>query len=301
MCNRIMMNYLEAIENYCDELIITSGDVSPSRNQHVKTALTFLHKLNPNLDWETMTTREAKEIYGKFVKSELAETTRALRSRYILNFFKYLAEEKINENLDIAIINKMKAHRSPAPVIDEQEILTEEQLKSLIKQNLPQEMKVIISCLFGAGMRISEVLRLRPADVILKYEDEFQRPYFRISVDDQKTQKRRTTFVVLPYLMEILMEHSKTVKPTDKYFVNLGGEQIHYSYVRYWFDKERAKFPKLTSHKGRKFNISHRIANGESPSTVCLTTHGTPSSPSINHYLRLNERDAIRGIMRNES
>lgn len=295
------MNYEDAITRYCNEQIAITGTTSAARNQHIKTALTFLHNLKPELDWEFMSTSEAKELYGKLVQSDLADSTRAIRSRYVLNFYKYLAEEKINTNLDMNVLNKMKAHKNPPPIIDEQEILTEDQLQNLLNQNMPEEMKTVIACLFGGGMRVSEVLNLRPADVTFKFDEEFGRSYFRISVDDRKTQKRRTTFIVIPYLMDVIKNHMRLVKNTDEYFIMDNEQQLKYSYVRYWFDKYKCLYPKLSSHKGRKFNISHRIANGESASTVCLTTHGAPTSPSINHYLRLNEKDAIRGIMRNNT
>lgn len=290
------MNYADYIKKYCDDLIALRGTLSPARNQHIITALNYFHNLNPDLDWGKMDTNEAKTVYAKLMQSGLKESTLALRSRYILGFLKYLCEEKLNTNMDYTVICKMKAHKNPPPVIDEQEILTEKQLKELLSHDIPDRMKLIIACLFGGGMRISEVLNLRAGDVTYKYDSEFERPYIRISVDDKKTQKRRTTFVIIPYLMDIIKNH----KVTSGYYLTGTDKKVTYAYVRYWMDKEKKHFPKLSSHKGRKFNISHRIANGESAATVCLTTHGNPHSSSINHYLRLNEKDAIRGMMRND-
>lgn len=294
-----MNSYERYIDKYCNDVIAISGKISPARNQHIKTSLTFLHKLNPDLDWGTMDTSDARAVYSKLLQSpEIKDSTRSLRSRYVLAFFKYLCEENVNPNLDYKKINKLRAHAPPKPVIDELEILTDEQLDTLLSHKLPEEMKVIIAFLFGGGMRISEVLRLRPKDVRYKYEEEFMRDYYSVQVDDQKTQKKRTTFIFNPKLIEIIKNHAEKVTEDDKYFISENGEAMKYSYVRYWMDKEKNYFPKLSSHKGRKYNISHRIANGENISSVCLTTHGSPHSSSINHYLRLNEKDAIKNIMK---
>ena len=53
----------------------------------------------------------------------------------------------------------------------------------------------------------------------------------------------------------------------------------------------------LTSHKGRKFNISIEL-HGESISSVSMTSHGSPNSPALKHYLHLREDEILSNIMR---
>ena len=44
---KYIMNYEDAITRYCNEQIAITGTTSAARNQHIKTALTFLHNLKP--------------------------------------------------------------------------------------------------------------------------------------------------------------------------------------------------------------------------------------------------------------
>ncbi|MCK9576318.1 MAG: site-specific integrase [Clostridia bacterium] len=299
------------ISNFKQELITTTGYLSTPRNIHITTALHYFSTLTPTLNWESMTTQDAKLSYSQFLSSDLSDSTRALRSRYIVQFLKYLCEEKINQNLDYTVICKLKTHKAKPIVIEESKILTETQVKDVLSialtnkkgktYTLPNQMKTIIAFLFGGGMRIGEVLRLTIEDVTYKLDTETGRGYYKVSVDDKKTEKRRTTIINRPYLMNYIKSHLILMETTNKSMNLFTGteKELKYSYIRYWFNLlQKNGYPTLTSHKGRAHNISRRIANGEPISSVSMTTHGSPNAPALKYYLRLNESDIVKNMMK---
>ena len=300
------MNHAELITAFKQDCILLTGSESPSRNQHIDNSLHYLHKLNPNMDWSIMKTNEAKELYGEFLSSDLADTTKALRSRFILQFFKFLMDDKYNTVLEKDIIGKLKVHSKKPYVLEESQILTEKQVISLLnfkfnKRVLPIEQKLIMCFTFGGAARINEALHIRFKDVKRGIYESGE-SYYRVFINDTKTNKHRTTFVCLPYMISILDDYMSKLGLVniDDYFITNSNTPMKYSTVRYWYDKLRKAtgISCLTSHKGRKFNISHRIANGESISSVSMTSHGSPNSPALKHYLHLREDEILANIMR---
>ena len=300
------MNHAELITAFKQDCILLTGSESSSRNQHIETSLNYLHKLNPDLDWSNMTTIEAKELYGQFLSSDLADTTKALRSRFILQFFKFLIDDKYNTILEKEVIGKLKVHSKKPYVLEESQILTEKQVISLLnfkfnKRVLPIEQKLIMCFTFGGAARINEALHIRFKDV-KRGTYETGEAYYRVFINDTKTNKHRTTFICIPYMISILDDYIKTlgIVNMNYYFVTNSETCMDYSTVRYWYDKLRKAtgISCLTSHKGRKFNISYRIAHGESISSVSMTSHGSPNSPALKHYLHLREDEILSNIMR---
>lgn len=300
------MNYADLISAFKRDYVLLTGSESVSRDQHIDTSLHYLYKLNSNLDWCNMNTFEAKELYGQFLSSDLADTTKALRSRFILQFFKFLIDNKYNINLEKEIINKLKVHSKKPYILDESQILTEKQVISLLNfkfknRPLPIEQKLIICFTFGGAARINEALHVKFKD-IKRGIYETGEPYYRIFINDTKTNKHRITFIYFPYMVSIIDDYLKKIGLIDinHYFITNTDKCMSYSTVRYWYDKLRkvTGISSLTSHKGRKFNISYRIAHGESISSVSMTSHGSPNSPALKHYLHLREDEILANIMK---
>lgn len=301
------MYYDDLINLYIKDQVILTGNESMPRSQHITSALKYLHKLNPDMDWTQMTNNEAKLLYGDFLTSDLMDTTKALRSRFILQFFKFLIEEKYNEQMSLDGILKLKPHTKKPFVLDESHILTEKQVISILNYKfkdkpIPLSQKLIIACTFGAGARIGEVLDIKFKDI--KRGNYEGKSYYRVFINDTKTSKHRATFITLPYFITLIDDYMIKVSPfiADNYFITNSSEQMKYSHVRYWFDRLRKStgIQCLTSHKGRKFNISFRIAKGEPISSVSMTSHGTPNSPALKHYLHLREDDVLSNMMKNQ-
>jgi site-specific recombinase XerD len=302
------MNCEELITAFQRDCMINSGKESSSRNQHIKTTLHYLMTLDETLNWETMDTQQAKELYGKFLVSSLADTTKALRSRFILLFYEFLMDDNHNQVMEKESIKKLKPHTKKPFVLDESQILTEKQVKSLLSyrfknKSLPISQKLIMCFTFGAAARINEALHIRFKDVKRGMYSSGD-PYYRIFINDTKTNKHRITFVCLPYMVSLLDGYLGTIKDVnqDFYLVSNSDEPLPYSTVRYWYDKLKkcTNIPCLTSHKGRKFNISHRIATGESISSVSMTSHGSPNSPALKHYLHLREEEVLDNVMKSK-
>lgn len=298
------MNHEELINLFVKDQVILTGNESSSRKQHINTTLNYLSKMNPNMDWTGMTNTDAKLLYGDFLTSDLEDTTKALRSRFILQFFKFLIEEKHNREMTLDGILKLKPHTKKPFVLDESQILTEKQVISLLNYKInnkpiPMSQKLIIAFTFGGGARIGEVLNIKFKDIKRGIYDG--KSYYRVFINDTKTSKHRTTFITLPYFITLIDDYFKSVSPLpENYVINNSDIPMKYSNVRYWFDKLRklTGITCLTSHKGRKFNISFRIAKGESISSVSMTSHGSPNSPALKHYLHLREDDILSNMLK---
>lgn len=301
------MNYEELINNFTQEQLVLTGSQSESRNQHILTALNYLYKLNTEIDWTKMSDTDAKELYSNFLMSDLADTTKALRSRFILQFYRYLVAEKINENMTLNGVLKLKPHAKKPVKLDKSQILTENQLNIIFSykfknKTLPIYQKLAIIFTFGGGARIGEVLNLKLKDI--RRGTWENKPYYRVYIDDTKTFKHRTTFITNPTFVRYLDDYITKISPynPENFVLSNSDTPIKYSEIRYWYDKLRKAtgIKALTSHKGRKYNISHRIANGESIASVSMTSHGSPNSPALKHYLYLHEDDVLSNIMKNK-
>lgn len=159
------MYYDDLINLYIKDQVILTGNESMPRSQHITSALKYLHKLNPDMDWTQMTNNEAKLLYGDFLTSDLMDTTKALRSRFILQFFKFLIEEKYNEQMSLDGILKLKPHTKKPFVLDESHILTEKQVISILNYKfkdkpIPLSQKLIIACTYAVRIVINRYFHI---------------------------------------------------------------------------------------------------------------------------------------------
>lgn len=278
-----------------------------------------MKKDEQTLHYDDLSTAELQRIYVTFLeKADVADSTLDVISRYLITFFKWLHVSGKNPNLDARVIHSLKPHSRRPPTVKATDILTEEELQTILtmkdakgKYICDTKMRCVISSLFGSGLRIGEVLRLKLSDV--EMSDFGGKRYIRMEVTDQKTDKIRLGVVVNPFLIYQLEKHLKAtvdargneiVDRSKLYFISLDTEPYPLSTVSSRFrllNKNKARygiFKKLHTHMGRKYYITWNMRNGVPLEVTSMVTHGSISSPSLKHYLHMNEKSIVEALMR---
>lgn len=135
-------------------------------------------------------------------------------------------------------------------------VLSKEEVKKLIEVTTNIKHKTMIQLLYGAGLRVGELVRLKMCDL------DFDRE--RVHVVLAKGNKDRYT--LLPQsLIEILQKQAKVKKPTDFLFTNSKGDHLTEKTVGNIIEqsKIKAKFSKhISPHTMRHSFATHLLEHG---------------------------------------
>lgn len=323
MFDKLSENNKQIAEEFLTSQIMTTGRLSGSRDHLIETSLHILEPFLIRKDGSTMcyselSTEKLQRVYVEYLESaNVSDSTLDVTSRYLITFFKWLLTSGTNPNLDPKIVHSLKPHSRRAPMVKADEILTEEELQTVLTMKDSRDnflcdsnMRCVIACLFGSGLRISEVLRLKLSDVGFSEFDG--KRYIRMEVTDEKTNKIRLGIVTNPFLIYQLEKHLKIKVDADGkpfedkskiYFVSLSEKPYPMSTVISRFRKlnkyrkNYGIYKKLHTHMGRKYYITWNMRNGIPLEVTSMVTHGSISSPSLKHYLHMNEQTIVKALL----
>lgn len=135
-------------------------------------------------------------------------------------------------------------------------VLSKEEVHKLIEVTTNPKHKTMIQLIYGAGLRVGELVRIKMCDL------DFDRE--RVHVVLAKGNKDRYT--LLPKsLIQILQKQSKVKKPTDFLFTNAKGDHITEKTVSKIIEKasQRAHLAKhISPHTMRHSFATHLLEHG---------------------------------------
>jgi len=180
-------------------------------------------------------TRDLKVSWGTFNQTV-----------YALRFFYRVTLKK---DWDVRHIPHQKpGHRLP-------EILSPEEVVALFNAVRNVKHRAILMTMYGAGLRVSEITRLRVRDI------DSRRMVIRI----EQSKRRRDRYVMLsPYLLSVLREYWRAVRPQTLLFPGRKGALTRYA-VQDAFEKakKRARITKRVSpHSLRHAYATHLLEGG---------------------------------------
>lgn len=135
----------------------------------------------------------SKETAKQFILQSL-KNREPSSVRHKIFALKYFFKEILKQNLDIP--NPKRNNKIP-------EILTIEEIKKLIESTRNVKHKLIIKLLYGCGLRVSEIINLRPLDL------NFEEDLIKINLSKGK----RDRFVKIPF----------SIKKDLKNYIELNG------------------------------------------------------------------------------
>jgi len=199
-------------------------------------------------------------------KKTISKKLSALRS-----FVKYM---KTHQKVEIKLIgdSTIKVPKTlPKPI--EEDLITEILERSSIKEHL------IISLLYGLGLRISELASIRISDISSQW----------IEVVGKGNKRRQIP--LLPSLFEEIENYKRVVSP-QIFLFEKKGQPMSSSQIRYLFNKPFKKSGiKATPHQLRHSFATHLLQNGARISDVSeLLGHSSMVSTQIYTQLSSNKK-----------
>lgn len=193
-------------------------------------------------------------------------------------------------------LSERKVREISAPSVDynttePDELLTVEEIESLLKACLNPRDRAFFSVLYESGCRIGEVARIRWRDIV------FDKYGIKLYVRDQKTDKRR--YVRLTISSEYIAQwkadyHPGTPAGDALVFQTFKGRPLDYIQANRIIKraKERAGIEKnLHPHIFRHSRITHMISQGYQESVIKKAMWGNVGTEMFRTYVNLSEAD----------
>lgn len=209
--------------------------------------------------------------------------------RIVKPFLHWLIENEYSQ-LPEKRLAKIKAPGVDTQTTRPDEILSVQEIQSLIKACTWSRDRALISTLYESGCRVGELARMTWRDLI------FDKHGVKCYIDDQKTKKRRYS------RLTISAEHLGSWKkdcfdnsPDARVFVNLRTrEPVEYFTVTRLIgrlQKASGIQKRITPHLFRKSRITHMIAQNYQESVIKQSMWGNLSTDMFSTYVCLAEQD----------
>lgn len=241
--------------------------------------ITWLLRLKdfyPKKDLEEITFQEIK----KFLDHQVAKGQVSASAINIAFHSSILLYNKIwNKDFDFEVITRPERTRS------KREVLTEKEMIELIEAITNQKQKTIIALTYSAGLDISEVRTLKPADI------DFHRNI--IKVRDSKGKLRREA-ILSKYVRTLLQVHLKNNAPSKYLFEGLKpGVQYGTRTMQQVFlnGLTKAGITKKLTFKCLKYSYILHLENLGVPLITTLSSLGMNSSQSLEFFSEISSRE----------
>ncbi len=254
-----------------------------------------------------MLTRTLVEKFIRYLAEEKQNSaaTRNQRKAAIVSFINYLEYEIVDYQQQYA---EIKAIRIKTPIHQAPKFLSSEGLEAFIHEVIEEPRNrlrnlLIISLMVGAGLRVSEVINLRPKDINLGNPASMViigkgARYRTVPLQKQIVQK------IIIYMKQTGLEHP--ARREEYLFLNQFGQPISrhgvYHLVKKYAEKARIKAPELipdevTPHMLRHTFATLNIANGVDLIYVRdLLGHSSVQITEkfyIGHYKKVREANTV--------
>lgn len=232
-------------------------------------------------------------FFSKFMDQNLKQVTKEQIEAFI---FELIQKHKISEQAQNLLINAIKAYyehvlgmpreyyniKRPKKVDALPNVLSEKEVWNIINSPKNIKHKAILWTIYSAGLRISELTRLRIVDI--HSEDGY------IFVKASKGKKDRKT-ILSPSLLPILREYYKKYKPSYWLFEGQTGGKYSVSSIRSIFRaavKNANANPWATVHTLRHSFATHCVHNNVNMKHIQnMLGHASPKTTEI--YTKLVE------------
>lgn len=258
----------------------------------VRRILKYLHYLSVHAkilgkDFDSATKEDIQLLVAEIEKKEWAEWTKYDNKMMIKTFYKWLEGDGEAFPKKVAWLKaKVKSNR----LIESHELLTDEDVKSIIEQCRHIRDKAFVSVLYESGCRISELLNM-------KVKDAVQDDYGYVIHVSGKTGPRRVRLIdSTPYLSNWIANHPNG--RDSPLWVSVGtlnnGRQLKYGSVlkllKELASKAGVKKP-VNPHAWRKACSTKLAAQGMTELELKRRQGWVPSSRVVEIYIRLSGKN----------
>ena len=290
----------------------------------LQTVDTEVPKQIPKVELNECGRAELDRAYRKMVLRGLGENTMKTYRSALKGFFKYFEQQsfatitkeqiegyvfelitkyKISESTQNTVINAIKYYYEhtlglpreyynisrPRKSIDLPNVLSRQEVMAIINSPKNLKHKTILHIIYGAGLRVGEVRRLRVNDI--RSADGY------IFVKDSKGKRDRHT-VLSTHLLALLRAYYKAHKPAYWLFEGQGGGQYTATSIQKIYRKavsDTKSNPWSTPHTLRHSFATHLMESGISLRHIqAALGHGSIKTTEIyTHVLAVNNKTMI--------
>ncbi len=200
-----------------------------------------------------------------------------------INALKFYAEQVLGQERQYIKLERPKKTLSLPVVLSLQEV------QKIFKQIHNLKHKTMLITLYSAGLRMGELLNLKPADI--------DSATMRIWVREGKGVKDRAT-VLSPLLLDLLRRYFRSYRPKTYLFESPDGGRYSGSSVRKVLERavKKAKInKKVRPHTLRHSFATHLLENGTNLRYIqTLLGHNSAKTTEIYTHVSTKELDAIK-------
>ncbi len=288
------MAYLKRVFNGCVTFINENNQIqisTPLLNNASVAAVNELEKILVIKRYSKNTINVYKKMFTVFIANHQHLDIKTIETKTIENFVQQLiTKNNISASYQNQIINAIKAYyehvlglprtfyeiHRPKKEKALPNVLTKTEVIKIINSPKNLKHKAILYTIYSAGLRISELTRLRIIDI--HSEDGY------IFVKDSKGKKDRKS-ILSPYLIELLRLYYKQYRPSYWLFEGVTGGQYSVNSIRCIFRKaveETESNPWATVHTLRHSFATHCIENNVNLRHVqIMLGHSSPKTTEL--------------------
>ena len=271
-------SYTKALKDYSDQLILKRY----SENTMViyKEQIIRFFKYYPGIDPFKLTDEDVKEYLLHLLKKKKISLS---YQKQVVSAIKFYFEKVLGRDT--------KKYYFEIPKIKEQKlpmVLSKSEVRKLIDSTDNIKHKAILSTIYSAGLRLSEVVNLKIADIDSKRK--------LIYVRNAKGKKDRTT-ILSTELLALLRMYFKEYKPNIWLFGGLEGKKYNKRSVQKVFHKALVRSnidKKVSVHTLRHSFATHLLENGVDLYHIqLLLGHSSPHTTMVYLHVRRVDLEKI--------
>lgn len=241
-------------------------------------------------DFEKAKKEDIMSLVAKIELSQYSPSTKRDFKVTLRKLYRFLrGKESIPEEVDW-YSTRLKANDKKLP----EELLTEEEVKRMIKTVVNPRNKAFISILYESGCRIGEILMLKLKHIVPVD------PGFQLTLDGKTGQRRIRIIASEPYLREWLNSHPKGDDPEAWFWLSKTEETIGYRTATKMLNyaKKKAGIKKrVYPHLFRHSRATH-LANHLTEAQMKQYFGWVQASKMAGIYVHLSGRDVDEAILR---
>ena len=214
---RISKGNKRAILEFCNYCL--AEGLTAVRIEHLIRCLKKMAETFPK-DFEEASKEDIVDLVRRIESRRVSAYTKRDYRVALKKFYKWLkgnGEEYPEEVRWLKTTGKAKLNRLP------EELLTEREVRKLIKAASNSQMKALVATLWETGMRVGELLNLKLRSV------EPEEKYARVVVDGKTGMRRVIVLFAWPYLIQWLNMHPYRNDPDAPLWINVKGEPMAYA------------------------------------------------------------------------
>lgn len=291
------MTWNQALKTYQDYLRIERGLAANSIENYTYDVVKLMRFLE-DFDLNVSPTVISEETVQKFIY-EISKVVNARSQSRIISglrsFFDYLVFEKYRETNPVELIDAPKIGRKLPDTLSVEEINS---LIAVIDLSNPQgeRNRAMLECLYGCGLRVSELINLRISDLF------FKEGFIKVTGKGNKERfvpiAENTQKFINIYKEKIRVHQEIDLQFKDTLFLNRRGKQLTramiFTIVKQLAEKAEIK-KSISPHTFRHSFATHLLENGANLRAIQQML-GHESITTTEIYMHL-DRSHLREVM----